>query len=183
MAELNSAAQHAQRRGVRRSKKLSTRVDLTPMVDLGFLLITFFMVSTTWSKPKAAILRMPADGPPTEYGNNAVLTLVALKENKIFYYNGDLDQSLKEGSYGVAGYRQNEGVGDVIRRKQQAMDRSYKGGRKELMLLIKPSPESDYQNVVSLLDEALINDIKRYALIDLPAAEQATVMTLATKPR
>ena len=143
MAELNSTAQHAQRRGVRRSGRLSlafgrrtsgspglsTRVDLTPMVDLGFLLITFFMVSTTWSKPKASILRMPADGPPTTLGQNAALTLVALKENKIFYYNGDLDQSLKEGSYGVTGYRQNEGIGDVIRRKQQAMDRSYKGGR------------------------------------------------------
>jgi biopolymer transport protein ExbD len=153
------------------------------MVDLGFLLITFFMVSTSWTKPKAATLRMPADGPPTTYGNNAVLTLVALNDNKIFYYNGELDQSLKEGSYGVTGYRQREGIGDIIRQKQLAMDRTYKGGRKELMLLIKPSPGSDYQNVVSLLDEALINDIKRYALIDLPAAEQAAVTALATKPR
>ena len=73
---------------------------------------------------------MPADGPSTYLGNNAALTLVALKDNKIFYYNGDLDQSLKEGSYGVTGYRQHEGIGDIIRRKQQAMDRTYKGGRK-----------------------------------------------------
>ena len=51
------------------------------------------------------------------------------------------------------------------------------------MLLIKPSPGSDYQNVVALLDEALINDIKRYALMDLPAAEQAAVTTIATRPR
>jgi|GEM_PF-6939776 len=50
------------------------------------------------------------------------------------------------------------------------------------MLLIKPSHESDYQNVVSLLDEALINDVKRYALMDLPEAEQTAVTALATKP-
>ncbi|MES1160306.1 MAG: hypothetical protein ABUM51_06105, partial [Bacteroidota bacterium] len=124
-----------------------------------------------------------ANGPSSTLGQNAALTLVALKDNKIFYYNGDLDQSLKDGSYGVTDYRQQEGIGDVIRRKQQALDRSYKGGRKELMLLIKPSPGSDYQNVVALLDEALINDIKRYALMDLPAAEQAAVTTIATRPR
>jgi len=183
MAELNSTAPHSPRRGGRRSKKLSTRVDLTPMVDLGFLLITFFMVSTSWSKPKASTLHMPADGPSMNLGNNAALTLVALKDNKIFYYNGDLGQSLKEGSYGVTGYRQHEGIGDIIRRKQQAMDRTYKGGRKEMMLLIKPSPESNYQNVVGLLDEVLINDVKRYALMDLPREEQTAVTTLAARPR
>lgn len=183
MAELDSTAPHSRKRGVRRSKKLSTRVDLTPMVDLGFLLITFFMVTTSWTKPKAATLRMPVDGPPMTLGQNAALTLVALKDNKIFYYNGDLNQSLKEGSYGVSDYRQHEGIGDIIRQKQQVMDRTYKGGRKEMMLLIKPSPESDYQNVVSLLDEALINDVKRYALMDLPAAEQTAVTTMATNPR
>lgn len=153
------------------------------MVDLGFLLITFFMVSTTWSKPRASTLHMPADGPPMTLGNSAALTLIALKDNKIFYYNGDLDQSFKEGSYGVTDYRQHEGIGDIIRLKQQAMDHAYKGGRKEMMLLLKPSPESDYQNVIGLLDEVLINDVKHYALLDLQATEQAAVTTMATSPR
>jgi len=130
MAELNSAAPHVRQRGGRRSKKMSTRVDLTPMVDLGFLLITFFMVSTSWTKPRAATLRMPANGEPMKLGNNAALTLIALDNNKIFYYNGELDQSLKEGSYGVTSYRQHDGIGDIIRQKQLAMDRAYKGGRK-----------------------------------------------------
>jgi len=116
-------------------------------------------------------------------GNNAALTLIALKDNKIFYYNGDLDQSLKEGSYGVTDYRQHGGVGDIIRMKQQAMDHSYKGGRKDLMLLMKPSAESNYQNLMGLLDEVLINDVKYYALLDLPAAELTAVTTLAAKPR
>lgn len=183
MAEINSTAQHGRRPGVRRSTKLSTRVDLTPMVDLGFLLITFFMVSTTWSKPKAAVVRMPANGNSTATANSAALTLVALSGDSIFYYNGDLQQSLREGSFGVTGYRQQGGIGDIIRQKQLAMDHSFRGGRKEMMLMIKPSATSSYRNVVGLLDEALINDVKRYALMDLPADELNAVKSRTEKPR
>jgi len=150
------------------------------MVDLGFLLITFFMVTTAWTKPKVTNLNMPVDGPPSNIGNNAVLTVVALKDNKIFYYNGDLDQSINERSYGVTTYQQHNGIGDIIRQKQMAMDHSYKGGRKELMLLLKASSESSYQNIVSLMDEKLINDITRFALLDLPGNEQAQITALAT---
>lgn len=150
------------------------------MVDLGFLLITFFMVTTAWTKPRATQLHMPVDGPPINIGRNAVLTVVALEDNKVFYYNGDLDQSIKEKSYGVTTYRQHSGIGDIIRQKQTAMDRSYKGGRKELMLLLKASSGSSYQDIVSLMDEKLINDVKRFALIDLPDKEQAQITALTT---
>jgi len=183
MAEITSTASNGRRPGVRRTKKLSPRVDLTPMVDLGFLLITFFMVSTSWSKPKAAVVRMPADGKPMELGASAALTLVALAGDSIFYYNGELQQSLKEGSFGITGYRQQGGIGDIIRQKQLALDRSCKGGRKEMMLMIKPAAASSYQDVVSLLDEALINDVKRYALIDLPSEELITIRSHTENPR
>jgi len=61
------------------------------------------------------------------------------------------------------------------------MDKGYKGGRKEMMLLIKPTPGSNYKNVVGLLDEALINDVKRYALLDPSKDEQSAVIAQATK--
>jgi hypothetical protein len=176
MAELNGTAAHLNKRGSRRGKKLSTRVDLTPMVDLGFLLITFFMVSTVWSKPHASNVRMPADGPPSKLGNDAALTLVALGDDKIFYYNGELSESLHIGSYGFTGYGRRNGIGDIIRNKQLAMDKSYKGGRNEMMLLFKPTPGSNFKNVVALLDEALINDVKRYSLLDPSKEEQAAVL-------
>jgi hypothetical protein len=115
---------------------------------------------------------MPADGDNSVIGNNAVLTLVALSDNKIFYYHGDFGQALKEGSFGITGYSMTGGIGDIIRAKQAAMDRSYRGGRKEMMLLLKPSPGSSYKNVVNLLDETLINQVKRYALVDLSAQEE-----------
>ncbi|HTI11705.1 MAG TPA: biopolymer transporter ExbD [Puia sp.] len=175
MAELTIQAGHTRKRGGRRSKKSSTRVDLTPMVDLGFLLITFFILTTTWSKPHATNLNMPAKGDSSAVGREAALTLVALGNDKIFYYHGDLGQALKEGRFGITGYNINGGIGDIIREKQAAMDRSYNGGRKEMILLFKPTPEASYKNVISMLDEALINQVKRYAFEDLTPEEKRSV--------
>lgn len=207
MAEITSAAAGPHKRGSRRSKKNSTRVDLTPMVDLGFLLITFFILTTTWSQPHATHLNMPAKGDSSKLGNNAALTLVALSDNKVFYYQGDLNDAMQGGHFGLTGYG---GIGDIIREKQEAMDRSsmghalssnmshahttsdvrpsargtvfpFGGGRKELMLLIKLTPEANYGNLVQLLDETLINQVGRYALEDLSEGEIAQVKDLARK--
>lgn len=176
MAELTIQTGRSRKPGGRRSKKLSTLVDLTPMVDLGFLLITFFIVTTTWSLPHVTALRMPANGDNSEIGNNAVLTVVPLSDNKVFYYHGEVGRALKEGHFGITGYSMTGGIGDIIRAKQAAMDRSYKGGRKEMMLLLKPSPEASYKNVVNLLDETLINQVTRYALVDLTPGEEQELM-------
>jgi biopolymer transport protein ExbD len=148
-------------------KKLSTKVDLTPMVDLSFLLITFFIVTTTWCKPKIAKLYLPANGTGTEVGRNAALTILAGKDNKIFYYQGNLQDALRDGLFGITSYSFKNGIGEIIRQKQLAMDKTYKGGRKELTLLIKPSADASYQNVVALLDETIINVVSKYALVDI----------------
>jgi biopolymer transport protein ExbD len=172
MAEINLSAGRSRKGGKRRSKKLSIRVDFTPLVDLGFLLITFFFVTTTWSKPHATFLALPANGPSILTGKNATLTVLAGAHNKVLYYNGDLEDAEAKGSFGITGYSMNTGIGDIIREKQLAMDRSYKGGRKELMLIIKASPAARYKNVVNLLDETLINQVGRYALVDISPEER-----------
>jgi len=177
MAEINTQAGSTHKKVGRRSKKLSTRVDMTPMVDLGFLLITFFILTTTWSKAHVTKLIMPADGPASTIGNNAALTIVPIAGNKLFYYHGELSEALRNGSYGTTGYGLNNGIGDIIRGKQIAMDHSYKGGRKELMLLIKPSPEATYGNLVSLLDETQINAVSRYAIVDLTKEEKKDIFS------
>jgi hypothetical protein len=171
MAEITTEAGSTQKRGRRHSKKLSTRVDMTPMVDLGFLLITFFVLTTTWSKAHVAKLNMPAEGPASTIGNSAALTIIPIAGNRLFYYHGELSEALRTGSYGTTGHGLTGGIGDIIRTKQLAMDQSFKGGRKELMLLIKPSPQASYGNVVSLLDETLINAVTRYALVHLANEE------------
>jgi len=176
MAEINTPDAAGGKPGVRRSKKLSTKVDLTPMVDLGFLLITFFIFTTTMSDPKVMKLIMPKDSKDsTSVGLTTALTVIPLKDNRIFYYHGELSQALKTNAFGITGYSMNDGLGQIVRNKQAALDKMNPGKRKDLVLMIKPAPESNYQNVVSVLDEMLINDVTRYAIMDLTPGEKEAI--------
>lgn len=177
MAEINLPANNAGKPGVRRSKKLSTKVDLTPMVDLGFLLITFFIFSSKLSESKALKLVMPADGPPSESGESTALTVIPFNANSIFYYHGALDKALLSGEFGTTNYSLTNGLGQVIRTKQTTMDKMKPGYRKDLMLMIKPAPESVCRNVVDILDEVQINQVSHYAIMDLTPEEKKAIAT------
>lgn len=181
MAEVNVPAAGGNKPGVRRSKKHSTRVDLTPMVDLGFLLITFFIFTTSMSSPKAMKLNMPDDTkdgvPPMNIGNSTALTVIPINENKIFYYHGTLESALKENAFGVTSYSITDGLGQIIRTKQAALDKIKADKHEDLMVMIKPTPESNYQNVVNVLDEMLINDVKHYAVLDITPEEKDIAYT------
>ena len=156
---------------VRKQKKNSTRVDLTPMVDLGFLLITFFMVTTAWTKPHVTKLNLPHDGDSSLVSNEAALTILVAGHNQVVYYYGQLCAAQKSGAVGIAGYAGKNAIGDIIRQKQLLMDKVHKGGRNELTVIIKPSKEASYENIVRLLDEMLINNVKRYALAEIDDGE------------
>ena len=108
MASIDESAEspHKKGPGVKKAKKLSTRVDMTPMVDLGFLLITFFIFTTTMSTPSTMDLFMPKDTDKEEEQNKAkasgALTILIGKDNHIFYYAGELDESasnFKQGTF------------------------------------------------------------------------------------
>ena len=73
------------RAGVQRMKRHNLKVDMTPMVDLGFLLISFFVISTELSRPKAMNLYMPADGPPASTAVSKTITFLTGTDNKLFY--------------------------------------------------------------------------------------------------
>jgi len=175
MAELNMQSHARGKRGlVRRAKKLSTRVDMTPMVDLGFLLITFFMVSTSWSKPKAMNFILPADGPGTNVPASASLTIIPLTDDAVFYYHGSLQDAIRYNQFGTCNYSRNSGIGDIIRKKQFELDKKiiFKKGRKELVIMIKPSRISNFKNIIKIFDEMLINNIPTYALMDITEEEK-----------
>ena len=171
MAEVNTA-NSGQKPGVRRGKKLSTRVDLTPMVDLGFLLITFFIFTTTMSIPRVMKVVMPKDdfNSPMIVPESKTLTAIPIDNDEIFYYHGRLDEALRNNQFGICGYDLKTGIGAIIRDKQAGLDK--RGiGKRELILVIRPGPSSTFQNTTDMLDEVLINEVKYYSLTDLQQEE------------
>ncbi len=166
MAEMDTSGGggHKKGPGVKKAKKLSTRVDLTPMVDLGFLLITFFIFTTTMSQPTAMKLLLPKDADKPEEQNKAkesgALTLLLSGSERVFYYEGQLDPS--GSNFKSSTVKQ---IRDVI------IDKKRKTPVDDLVIVIKPGAESTYKDVVNILDEMTINDIKRYAMVEISEVE------------
>ena len=166
-------------------KKQLLRIDTTPMVDLGFLLITFFVFTTTISTPMVTDLFMPKDDSitnPPPLPESLALTLLLDDNNKIYYYHGNFANAVKTNRIFETGYSTTQGAGKIVREKQKQIDASGKfaDDRKRLMLLIKPGSGSNYKNVVDALDEAVINDVKKYAILE-PRAEE--LVFLKTRSR
>ena len=163
MAEMDTSGGggHKKGPGVKKGRKLSTRVDLTPMVDLGFLLITFFIFTTTMSQPTAMRLFLPKDVKnPDEQNkvkNSAVITLMLAKQDKIYYYEGDDPSKLQQTDF--------KKVRDIVVDKKKRTD------PKDFVVILKPSVDATYKNTVNILDEMTIDGVKRYAMVDISPVE------------
>jgi biopolymer transport protein ExbD len=162
MAEMDtsSGGGHKKGPGVKKGKKLSTRVDLTPMVDLGFLLITFFIFTTTMSQPTAMKLFLPKDTEKQDELNkvkeSGALTIMLGRGDGVFYYEGQL---APDGSnFKSSNFKE---IRDVIINKKKSTS------PEDFVVVIKPGPEATYKNTVDILDEMTINDVKRYAMVDI----------------
>jgi biopolymer transport protein ExbD len=147
-------------------KSKGGKPDMTPMVDLGFLLITFFMFTTTFTQPNIMKLTLPSKelGQTSPMNAKNTLTLILGKENKIFWHQEDLSElnagNLKETNYSVDGIRKL-----IIESKNNAP-------KPEIFtVIIKPTDEATYQNAVDALDEMEITSIKHFALVDLAENE------------
>jgi biopolymer transport protein ExbD len=155
MAELNTS----EKSDSRRTPKLSTRVDLTAMVDLAFLLITFFMLTTTLAKPRAMSIAMPV-GDPGPVKESNTLTLCLGTNDQLIWYTGT-NEAPKE--LAVTGFKKNEIRLVLMNRAQEILNET---GQK-LMVLIKPSDKSHYENLVDVLDELHITNVPFYAIVDI----------------
>jgi biopolymer transport protein ExbD len=168
MAEMDTSGGggHKKGPGVKKGKKLSTRVDLTPMVDLGFLLITFFIFTTTVSQPTAMKIFLPKDvDKPEEQNkvkNSAVLTLMLGKSDQIYWYEGDDPLKLQPTNF--------KDVRDIILDKKRRTDTA------DFVVILKPTKDANYKNVVNILDEMTIDAVKRYALVDLVSPYEANLI-------
>jgi biopolymer transport protein ExbD len=162
MAELDTSGGggHKKGPGVKKSKKLSTRVDLTPMVDLGFLLITFFIFTTTMSQPTAMKVFLPKDTKPEDQNKvkaSAVLTIMLGKSNQIYYYEGDDPAKLQTSNFRTI--------------RDEILDKKKRTDPKDFVVILKPTADATYENAVDILDEMKIVDVKRFALVDIAPYE------------
>jgi len=155
-----------------RSKAHTVKIDMTPMVDLGFLLITFFIFTTAMTSPTVAKIIMLKDGPDVPVYEKTLLTIL-LDKNKVYVYEGAEKKALAAGKIVQTDYHVQTGLGHYIRLKQKQLDASMQ--KEDLMIAIKPFSSASYQEVINALDEMQINNVKRYAIIKLSEEEKAFV--------
>ena len=131
------------------SRKAQLIIDMTPMVDLGFLLITFFILTTSMSEPAVTKLYMPADGGPTKLNEDAAVTVLLSGNDSVFYYHGKWEKAIQNNKIHVASYKVKTGIGNIIREKQKRLGKK----RNDLMLLIKPLETASYCNLMNLREQ------------------------------
>ncbi len=168
MAEMDtsSGGGHKKGPGVKKGKKMSTRVDLTPMVDLGFLLITFFVFTTTMSQATAMNMNEPKDDPDQQLKvkNSGAMTILLGKQDQVYYYFGELIAETASQQFKSTNFK------DI---RQVILDKKKATPIDDLMYIIKADKESTFKNAIDILDEMTINTVPpgHYAEVDMSDTE------------
>ncbi len=181
MAELNTGDGGGKKGDKKvRSKKQNSKVDLTAMVDLAFLLITFFMLTTTLSKPQSMNLGLPDKDPkdktpPVKVDENRTMTILLGANNKLVRFVGLLEKPVaggtpKEFEYGKDGIRQ-----ELLSRKDAVLEYT-RDKNKGMIVIIKPSKKSNYRNLVDILDEMAIVNVPTYAIVNEFTPEESKLL-------
>jgi biopolymer transport protein ExbD len=185
MAELNTGDGGGKKgSGKVRSKKQNSKVDLTAMVDLAFLLITFFMLTTTLSKPQSMKMLLPAkddkktDVIPPKIDENITLTILLDGNDKVISYGGlfekPIDGAPKTSDYGKEGIRKLL-ISKKLKVKEyvtNVLDKPKQG----IIVIIKPSKKSNYRNLVDILDEMAITKVETYAIVNEFTPEETKLL-------
>ncbi len=141
------------------------------MVDLGFLLITFFIFTTSMAESKGLKLYMPVDKGVN--GSNLpaskALTVLLAGGDSIYYYHGQWEEAIASNKILLTNYNLQNGLGQIIHTKQKSLGFE----KDELMLVIKPSQHATYNKIVNMLDEVEINGLKKYAIVEPSEVEKA----------
>jgi biopolymer transport protein ExbD len=201
MADVNTGGGDGGKHQKKRAKKSSTRIDMTPMVDLAFLLLTFFVLTSTFAKPKTMEINFPAKAEDEKQNikvNNAI-TFILTDKNGIFYYNGEFypagndkgmpPTTLTKTDFSPEGLHKillerNKGTIDAINkltdqlRSKEIVDTTYKrlavaekGKKEALTVLVKSDDKAVYKNIIDVIDELNICNIGKYAVVDMGAKE------------
>ena len=192
-----------------KQKKMAVRVDFTPMVDMNMLLITFFMLCTSLSKPQTMEISMPSnDKDITEEQQNKVkasqaLTLLLDADNKLYYYEGEPNYkdytSLKETTYTADGLRaillrknydavkkveelkQKKANLEITEEQYKEQVADVKAGMNTPSVIIKATDKSTYRNLIDALDEMQICSIGKYVIVDITEGDQFLIDNYTSK--
>lgn len=193
MAEIDTGSGGGKGEGKVRAKKMAVHIDFTPMVDLGFLLITFFMLTTTMNKPQVMEINMPLkeDVPPeerTKFKESQTMTIILGEKNKVYYYFGITNPIVDSTDFSDNGIRKvllkennkrNPAADSIAIYKKMLDDRiltreeykknasRIKSYKDALIVVIKADDKSKYKNFVDILDEMSICNIGRFAIVDI----------------
>jgi biopolymer transport protein ExbD len=182
MAELNTGDGGGKKGSKKvRSKKSNSKVDLTAMVDLAFLLITFFMLTTSLSKPQSMDLGLPdkekdtTKEKPIKVDQVRTMTIIMGKDNKIKWFHGLLEAPEPGGAPTDGTYGKN-GIRKEILKRVTSIPQATGDKEKGMIVIIKPTKKSTYRNLVDILDEMAICDVPTYAIVnDITPEEQKLV--------
>jgi biopolymer transport protein ExbD len=210
MAELNSDSGGSHKKGGKvKAKKQSTKVDMTPMVDLAFLLLTFFVLTSTFSKPKTMEITFPV--PDKEHPIDNVMpvngyTMLLTKDNRIFWYQGEFKDVPKNGlpATTLEEIKFGEDLNKFLLDKNDKVEKEIKELKKRRMskeiddsvykalaiksksdklapfFVIKADDKAVYRNLIDLIDEYNICNIGKYAVTDIMKSE-LELLTKATQ--
>ena len=177
MAELNQDSGKQAKGGKVRAKKNGGKVDLTAMVDLAFLLITFFMLTTSLNKPQAMDVAMPDKNVETDkkdevdIDEHRSVTLVLGSNDKMIWYQGAVTNPLQGPT--VVDYSK-DGLRAVLLSVKELVPRQT--GGKDVIVVIRPSDKSVTRNIIDALDEMKIADIKRYMISNRIMKEEVELL-------
>ncbi len=176
MAEMDtsSGGGHKKGPGVKKGKKLSTRVDLTPMVDLGFLLLTFFVFTTTMSQSTAMNMNEPKDDPNQQLKvkTSGAMTILLGKGNQVYYYYGQLMPETISEDFKSTSFK---GIRELILEKKKATPID------DLMYIIKSDDKSTFKNAIDILDEMTISAVPPGHYAEVPMVEVEKMLIQKTE--
>ncbi len=171
MAELNTGDDGGGKGGKVRSKKQNSKVDLTAMVDLAFLLITFFMLTTSLSKPQSMPLGLPAKDDtltkikPLKTDQRRTVTIILGDKDRVKWYHGLLDAPEVGGAPTTTDYTK-DGIRKELLKRVQSIPEVMGDKDKGMIVIIKPTKKSTYKNLVDILDEMAICKVPTYAIVN-----------------
>lgn len=168
MAELDTSGGGKHKGGKIRSKKASTRIDLTAMVDLAFLLITFFIMATTLAKPKAMDTIWPdktKKDVQLPVPETRTMTILLGSNNQLEWYVGPMGSQTTKDNYGKSGIRK------AIIDNGKKIEETHAGPNNYMIVLVKVGPKATYKNFVNIMDELNITNVKSSGVVDITPQE------------